>query len=566
MSQRRRPRRSRGQSARNNQSDTPVEPRSYQVSFNEGKVLAHLAKTTYTTLTQAIAEAVQNGLDAEATNIWIAVDEAKRTISIGDNGAGVTAERFGEALRSVGHGIKDPGSLGRFGLGLISPLDKCAYFTFSSRVNQAASGLRWTFRMSEIEAQSENVQIPCANIRWGKNDPWSTVVRIHQYTKDTQTAGMTAERIVEFVQAKLGPAMRKRGVTCTVYFKNKHGESTTLEVKPTEFRGEPFKVFIYEEPDAGVVEFELYRAPKTSQGRKGQIMFSELEALYPITWSEFRNQARNWLSEDVRAAFNSGYFEGIIRAKNVELHPDRRKFVWGDAVVGMCIAIEQWYKDVGVDLYTDERVLEREKRYQRLGAQTMERLKELLNLEGFDHLRNVLQALREGTVASGHAEVESGKETERPGLRAGQGGTGKPRTPNPNPTPRPTKDTEKGPERPGDIPNVSYGPDGQHRNIVRDNSTGIGIIHETLPGSDRLWEIDVKSAMIYINVRHPVFLLVEHADTYILQLQEWIIIQALTMLQFPDEARLLIHDFSDAHAREYVQVSVLGAGKRRRSS
>ena len=68
----------------------PPRPSRDKISFNEGKVLLHLAKTTYTTMIQVIAEAVQNALDADATNIWIAVDEGKRTIVIADDGSGVT--------------------------------------------------------------------------------------------------------------------------------------------------------------------------------------------------------------------------------------------------------------------------------------------------------------------------------------------------------------------------------------------------------------------------------------------------------------------------------------------
>lgn len=550
--------------ARATGAPAPKTPKRDRVAFNEGKVIMHLARTTYTTLIQVIAEAVQNGLDAHASKIWIIVDERSRSISISDDGDGVTSERFREALHSVGQGVKTPGSIGRYGLGLISPLDKCEYFTFSSRTDHRSTGQRWTFRKSEIETQSEGLTIPVADYRWPADTTYNTILRIHRYTKDTQTAAMTPDRICEFVQNKLGPAMRKHGVTCTLHFKGADGTGRTEVIKPTEFQGEAFPVVTYEEADAGTVEFELYRARKTTEGRKGEVMFSEMDALYPITWAEFKRQAGAWLTDEVKLAFNSGYFEGIIRVKNIELHPNRRKFVWDDKAVGLCGALEEWYREVGHTLYTDEQVQEQEVRYQRLGVQTLERLKELLGLDGFEHLHKVLDALKEGTIASGHAEVESGKDTARPGLRSGQGGANQPREPRDTPTPPRDPDRAKGPERPRDHPGVSYGPEGQPRNVVRDNSTGVGIVHETLPGSDRLWEVDPRNAMIYINVRHPVFLLVERADTFILQLQEWIIIQALTMLQYPVDSWELLHDFSDGHAREFVTVSILGGAKRRK--
>ncbi len=540
-------------------------PIRHRLDVNMGKVILHLAKSTYTTLIAVIVEAVQNALDAKATDIWIAVDERKRIIVVADNGEGVTPEKFTQALLSIGQGIKQPGSLGRFGLGLISPLDKCEYFTFSSREPGATTGYRWTFKAKDIEKMASEPEIPCAKAKWDDLMQYNTAVRINHYTTDTQTAAMTAERIGAQVQAKLGPAMRKLGVTCHLEFADTEGMRTTRVIEPHSFSGEPFEVQTYTEPDAGDVEFELYRAPKTTSGRKGTVMFSEMESLYPITLSEFLRQASDWLSEDVKKALKSGYFEGIIRAKNVELHPNRKKFVWNDAVVGLCIAIEQWYKDIGHELYTDERVQEQEIRLQRLGVQTLERLKELLKLEESEHLRRIIESLHVGTIGSGHTELEGEGETEQPGLRSGQGGAGKKRNRDGSTTPRPTGGRRQ-PERTGDKPGVSYGPEGQRRKVVHDSSTGISICHEILPGSDRLWEIDDTTATIYINVRHPVFLLVEHADTYILQLQEWIVLQALSMLMFPVESRELLHDYSDSYAREYVTVSILGSRQRRRGT
>lgn len=540
----------------------PPRPSRDKISFNEGKVLLHLAKTTYTTMIQVIAEAVQNALDADATNIWIAVDEGKRTIVIADDGSGVTIERFGEALRSIGQGVKPSDKLGRFGLGLISPLDKCTHYTFTSRVPGERTGNVWTFRKSDIEVQDSRLTISRAEVKW--TVAYNSVMRIFGYTRDTQTAGMTPARIAEFVRDKLGPNMRKRGVTCTLNFKAPDGTTSVLEIKPTDFNGEAFEVVTYTEPDAGDVEFELYRSPKTSKGRRGAVVFSEMDALYPITWPEFKRQAGGLLSEEVRTAFSSGYFEGVIRAKKVELHPNRKKFMPGDQVLGLCIAIELWFEEVGRALYLDEQVREQETRFQRLGVQTLEQFKDLLNDPMFSHLKKVLQALQVGSVSTGHAEVGEGKESPQGGIRSGQGGAGKPRAVGTGESRKPTDTESKGPERPGDTPGVSYGPEGRNRKMVRDNSTGIGIIHEVLPGSDRLWEIDVTSAMIYINVRHPVFLLVEHADTYILQLQEWIIIQALSLLQFPEESRSLLHDYSDSHAREMVVISIIGSRNRRK--
>ncbi len=541
-------------------------PSSDAVSFNQGKVIMHLARTTYTTLIQVIAEAVQNALDAHASYIWIVVDERKRSIVVADNGAGVTPQQFAEALRSIGQGVKDPGSIGRFGLGLISPLDKCERFTFTSREPGKPTGHSWRFKASTMEVMSSNLSIPRSQVQWKTDDEFNTIMRIFDYTLDTQTASMTAGRVEEFVQSKLGPMLRKQNVTCKLLFRAEDGSEVTKEIKPTDFTGEPFAVYTYQDDDAGEIEFELYRAPRTTQGRQGVVMFSEMDSLYPITWPEFRRQAGSWLSDDTRKALGSGFFQGIIRAKKVELHPNRKKFVWNDAAKSLAMVVEEWYHEVGRQLYTDERVQEQETRLQRLGVQTLDRLKDLLKLDDSEHWRKIIESLREGTIGSGHADLPDEGETPEKGIREGQGGAGKPRHTKDPSEQEPRKRGPKGPERPGDKPGVSWGPEGQHRKRVHDSSTGISICHETLPGSDRLWEIEVESATIFINVRHPVFLMVEHADTFILQLQEWIILQAISLLVFPEDSRELLHDYSDTYAREYVTLSILGSMKRRRGA
>src|SRR3989344_3717360 len=105
-----------------------------QIKFNQGRALLHLAGM-YPTLLEVILELVQNALDKDvnATRIWIAINYQTRYLSVRDNGAGSSINRFNLALASVAEpGRKGEGSLGQFGIGLISPLGKCNRFTFIS--------------------------------------------------------------------------------------------------------------------------------------------------------------------------------------------------------------------------------------------------------------------------------------------------------------------------------------------------------------------------------------------------------------------------------------------------
>ena len=122
-----------------------------------GNVLMHIASDTYTTLPRTVLEGVQNALDADADTIHIIVDMRGRQIIIRDNGNGVTVKMFDDALLQICNSQKSDDKLGRFGRGLISPLNKCKLFRFTSVRNgtrREENGLRrpptgfyntWTF-------------------------------------------------------------------------------------------------------------------------------------------------------------------------------------------------------------------------------------------------------------------------------------------------------------------------------------------------------------------------------------------------------------------------------------
>jgi hypothetical protein len=128
-----------------------------------GESLFHLAKF-YPTVMLMVAEMVQNAVDAAAKTVFVGIDVDKHEIIVLDNGSGVTVARFQQALRSVGKGIKEPGSIGRFGLGLISPLNKCKQYKFASQMD-TSPGKRgmaniWTFDCLKIKATEKGLRIP----------------------------------------------------------------------------------------------------------------------------------------------------------------------------------------------------------------------------------------------------------------------------------------------------------------------------------------------------------------------------------------------------------------------
>ncbi len=529
------------------------------IGLNNGKVLMHLAKNTYHTLRQVIVEGVQNAIDAGAQEIWIRVDIKRRQIHVANDGSGVDIPLFTKALNSVGLGVKAEEKLGRFGLGLISALDKCEYFTFTSKPEEETKWLQWEFRAGNIEPQSNEVRIPRRRVGREKMKGWlfaTTVLAIHKFTEDRTTSALDPGVLTTSIQEKLGPALHKSGVTCHLEFIAKDGTVTKQTVKPLEYSGDPLPLWMTHETDAGEVECELYLSRRTAAGRQGRVVFSEMEDTYPITLLEFAKQAQEWLSREVREVLNSGIFEGIIRAENIELHSSRSKFVWNDAVAGLCVAIEKWLEDVGREVYVNERAEHEEHRLQELCLKTLGRLDDLLRDESFAPLLDALRRADYGTIGVGH--VPPGQRTREklnePGLRVGQGGVGQQHESNADTSP--PKEGPRDPEREGDRPLVALGPRGQRRQLVRHGSTGLQLSLAMPEGSDRLWEFDVAHGVVYLNTRHPVWVNCEDKDHYLLHLQEWIILQALGLLLQPDTAHPVIMQFTDDQARAYAELMI----------
>ena len=66
---------------------------------------------------------------------------------------------FEQALASVGKGIKAKDKLGKFGLGLISPLNKCERFYFTSALPGRRKAMKWEFVQNTIRNQSDTLTI-----------------------------------------------------------------------------------------------------------------------------------------------------------------------------------------------------------------------------------------------------------------------------------------------------------------------------------------------------------------------------------------------------------------------
>ncbi len=72
-------------------------------------ILHTIADAIYGTAAGKIREAVANSRDNSASWVVINVDRTTRTMSIFDNGSGITKERFQEIFESIGYALPLPG-------------------------------------------------------------------------------------------------------------------------------------------------------------------------------------------------------------------------------------------------------------------------------------------------------------------------------------------------------------------------------------------------------------------------------------------------------------------------
>lgn len=157
-------------------------------------------------LTSAVADLVDNSLDADATQVEITVgfEGADSWIRIADDGTGMLASRMNEAMRYGSDREYDTDDLGKFGLGLkTASLSQCRRLTVATRTNSDRREIeirrwdlehvhdedRWELlRLSTREARAE--LLAPLHDRVGTVVMWERLDRILSYKLPS---GMAAE-------------------------------------------------------------------------------------------------------------------------------------------------------------------------------------------------------------------------------------------------------------------------------------------------------------------------------------------------------------------------------------
>lgn len=517
-----------------------------RLEFHMGEALCRVAGA-YPMILEVILEQVQNALDANAKTIWVVLSQKTRHIAIRDDGEGVGQDVFDEALRQVCHSQKTSGKLGRFGIGLISPLDKCERSTFISCPKGVDNGYtEWTFVTKDIRKQEKDVTVPRKERRdlmyirkKSQAVPkgltsvlWRTEVNIFGYTADKMISRIgSIDELAEEIFDRFGALIRRNGVMLNLKFTDEHGAVEVREnIQPKKFVGRSLENVVIQDPKAGRVYFQLYLAQKTTKGQVGKVLVGEADNDFRIPFSLFA-RSTDLLPEEISKALTSGVFEGEILAEHIRLHSNRKSFEKDDSLLGFCTAIETWFRRHGEKYLAEVNEANRDKRYQDLGLDSLRELEEMLKMPEFIHLREVMDKFQLGSVGRGHAEPKEssvlGKQAEK-SVSTHESSTG----------PKGNESSGGGtPDSPlpDHQPYTVAGPRGSQRTLVKKDSVGLQFSYITMHGSDRLWELDTKQGVLHLNVSHPQWVLCDVSDRKIRQLQETVAINALMIEVMPKE-------------------------------
>ena len=568
----------------------PAVPQTVsRVDFHRGNTLWKLANT-YSSLPLTIIEGVQNAIDGAAQHILVGIDYKSRRVAIADDGQGVNKWTFERALTSVGQTIKRSDQLGRFGLGLISPLNKCTSFTFMSAPLPDRRSMKWTFNAKAIKESHTEIAIPCESIRelpklpapfryyatGDFNVAWRTLVTMNGVTQDKVISTIDLDELEGDMLTKLGVRMREKSVQVRVILVDSSNRIQQRDICASDYAGEKLPVVTYDDdPDAGSVEISLYRAQKLAGKRQGVVTVAEMHNPAAISIHQLARQARSSKMKDTVesaiAALSSGYFEGTIKCAAITLHPERTKFENDDALIALFIALALWYNDHGEKLFEKEHEDSQERRYQELGLKSQEKLRSILSRPEYGRLLASLHSsVNFGRLGNGHSTPAKGRPNgfeEVRSIRVGQGGAGTPRT-SAKPTP-PRSSSQPGKDRPGDTPFGATGPMGRPRRLVKGDSQGLWYEYSVLVGSSHLWEFDFELGILTFNIRHPLWVNLDETKgkhlarnaKWIMHLQEWITLQVLHLLvQCPEPD--LFEDrraFIDDQAKLYVEMFIVAS-------
>jgi hypothetical protein len=507
---------------------------------------------TYPTLELVLCENVQNALDAGATRIRVEINYREGSATTRDNGGGATKRRMSDALGQIGRTQKKEDALGRFGIGIIAALGKCERFTFTSCCPTEGfwGYLRWVFITEAIQTKSDDIDLDVEYERsvWNMNSPvnkghnqtpvwWTSQMKLERLRPETEIGRVTMDSLKKALLARFGIKMRRQRAKVEIEILPKSDEKQFQEVTAKDYAGDPLPVVVIENPEAGKVRFRLFIAPRTANGKRmGIVCVGESDNDYRFPVRTFRSSVTNAMRPEILEALREGTLEGEITGEKVTLKRDRDAFEQNDALLGFCIVLEEWYDKYGLHALEDARERRKDERFQHLGLQALEKLATVLDC--VPNLREAMGMFKLGTTGLGHTEVRQTagiQDTKSLSPRGKHSGEKSEETGENKKKESERSVPEK--ENKGHNPLTATGPIGRHRTLVRKGSFGLQLSFDGMEESLDLWQLEPEEGILRFNPRHDLWEACDRSDRYLVELQIFVAIQALSLQLQPEPMR-----------------------------
>jgi hypothetical protein len=532
---------------------TKVEPSEIRV--DTAGAITHAAKQ-YPLVLQAILEMVQNALDAKAKFINIRVNLKNRTLEVTDTGTGRSRAEFDVALQSVFRSQKEQTALGQFGIGLMSWMDKCKRYSFTSVAPNHTTGyLRWTFDPVRILERGDR-RIPPEEIpdlrftpyvdqgrpKW--EVPWRSRVLVESFKLDKTFKRLTLADLEAEILKNFNQALRSNGAWVQLEIFDLAGKVQVLGVHPRTFAGQQLPVVTLTKRDCGRTEFRLYLAPATQHGRRGKVEIGVFGRDFRMPVAYALKQEACLCSQDAVQALLGGAFEGEVLTTLAQFNPNRRGFIEDDAYADLCEVLDRWFEQHGKGYLEELKSAKEDDRFQRIALAALDAIDKLLEDPRNQHLKDVIQSFKFGTVGPGH---------HRPGKRAvvgTQGATslavgGQPLRPRGSTNGDSREREDPVTEHPGHTPLTAVGPLGIRRTIVRGGSRGIQFAKVVMLGSPLVWNLRKEEGVLEFNSAHPLWQKVDRSDRAVQWFMEHVFLHAFSILARPSAEQMAMRETFD---------------------
>lgn len=466
---------------------------------------------TYPTLQQTLQELVQNAIDVDAKHVEVIVNAQTNYVFVHDDGNGATKAQFNEALQSLMKSSKGKDKFGRFGRGLISPLTKCHEFIFTSRGNSGPF-YKWTFHASAILDADTSPQIPCEDVGRRSGQWWRTevVMKGVKFKDDAIRYMIDLDELKDTILSRFATRMRRLGTTVKIVYQPLSGGVKEVVFTAKSYEGDPLPIWEDQgDTPAGRVVVRLYRAKEGTSPIP--VTIGQIGDPFRVDWRTFYSSITAFAKQNQKVTFDksgreindllrSGFLTGEIECENITIHPERERFERNESLDWFVVALEDWYKQVGKDIYAQAQIRAKWTLYQEVAIEATKRI------EHHPLMSEFLKLVRFGTIGHGHAAVDTkplGEVISSAATRGRDQGKGE------GVEAATRNDPEDKVTRPQQVPLTVDGPEGSKRTIVREESKGLRIAIEPFPGlagvEAPLFRMQVENGLVAINQLSPSF-------------------------------------------------------------